>query len=66
MKSFVPFPLSRKESLETVYLSQGLEGGRRRGPQCPKKKPIALVNCPPLVTFCFTRESLMLTERAHK
>ena len=38
------------------------------GPRCPKEEAhkTTLINCLPLVTICFTRESLMLTERAHK
>ena len=66
MKFYVVFPLPGKESLETVLLSQGLECGR--GPTVPKEAAhkITLVNCLPLVTICFTRESLMPTERAHK
>ena len=63
MKFYVAFPLSGKESLETVLSSQGLECGRS---MVPKEKAHNFVNCLPLVTTCFMRESLMLTERGHK
>ena len=66
MKFYVALPLSGKESLETVLSSQDLERGR--GSTVPKEEAhkTTLVNCLPLVTICLTRESLMLTERAHK
>ena len=66
MKFYVAFPTSGKESLETVLSPQGLECGR--GPMVPTEEAwkTALVNRLPLVTIWFTRESLMLTERAHK
>ena len=66
MKFYVAFPLPGKESLETVFSSQGLKCGR--GSMVPKEEAhkTTLVNCLPLVTIYFMRESLMLTERAHK
>ena len=66
MKFCVAFALSGKESLETVLSSQGLECGR--GFTVPKEAvhKTTLVNCIPVITLCFMRESLMLRERAHK
>ena len=47
------------------YSSQGLKVGR--GSTVPKEAhTTTLVNCLPLVTICFTRESLVLRGRAHK
>ena len=52
-----------KKALKPCFHLEAWEVG-----ECPKEEThkTTLVNCLPLVTIYFTRESLMLTERAHK
>ena len=64
LKFCEPSPLSGRESvLNCAFI---LRPGRWQGIQSAKAHKTTLINCPPLVTICFTRESLVLTKRAHK